>query len=243
MRRVRFIAFLALATSVLLPTNGIGQRVKPKNLDGKFNGQTRRFHFGFGLGYMETSLNYTMKPFSQRSDSVIGISAVPTPGFIIEPLAIFHIDNNWKIKASPLKFSLEDRLLKYTRVEDGEYVVEDHRVESTYISWPMSIKWRTNRINNWCAFLIGTAQYSLDLASNQDVNANGTSVFLKLNKTDYSGMLGGGFDFFLEYFKFGIELKYHRGFRNIHVPENNYLSNPIDKIYSQNWQLSFTFEG
>lgn len=237
------IGFILLTALLFAAFNGNAQRVKPKNLEGKFNGQSRRFHFGFGLGYMETSMSFNMKPFSERSDSVIGISAVPTPGFIIEPLAIFHIDNNWKIKASPLKFSLEDRLLQYTRIENGEYVVEDHRVESTYISWPLSIKWRTNRINNWCAYLIGTAQYSLDLASNQNVNANATDVFLKLKKTDYAGLIGGGFDFFLEYFKFGIELKYHRGFTNIHVPEDNYLSNPIDKIYSQNWQLSFTFEG
>ncbi|MDA8715491.1 hypothetical protein N9M27_06360, partial [Flavobacteriales bacterium] len=66
---------------------------------------------------------------------------------------------------------------------------------------------------------------------------------LKIKKPDYSFELGVGTDFFLQYFKFGLELKYSMGFPNALIQENNQWSRPIDSLRNQMWLFSITFEG
>ena len=76
----------------------------------------------------------------------------------------------------------------------------DKRVESTVIEIPLNFKFSINRIQNFATYFSLGAKYSIDMASNADVN-NSTNaladVVIKTNKYDYSYIIGGGFDFFL----------------------------------------------
>ena len=48
----------------------------------------------------------------------------------------------------------------------------------------------------------------IDMASNKDVDNETAALgdqIVKLKKTDFGIEVGGGFDFFLEYFKLGVE--------------------------------------
>ncbi len=233
----RLLAFFFLASMVL---SGSAQLDKPKNRSGDFSGKKRRFHFGFSLGYNRTSFFHELKPDFTFQDSLLGLGVKPTPGFNLNILSSLHIDNNWKLRFLP-GISFQDRQMLYKFVIDGEIETIEHRVESTYIDFPLLLKWRTNRINNWCVYLIGGGQFSVDMASRENVNTNEDVV--RIRKTDYAAQIGGGMDFFLPYFKFGVELKLSSGIPNILIPENNMLSDPISRLRSQVWLLSFTFEG
>ena len=57
------------------------------------------------------------------------------------------------------------------------------------------------------------------------------------------GQIGFGTDFYLEYFKFGVELKMSYGLKDYHVKEDNAFANPIEKLKSKMFLLSLTFEG
>ena len=57
------------------------------------------------------------------------------------------------------------------------------------------------------------------------------------------GDIGFGTDFYLEYFKFGIELKMSYGLNDIHIRESNAFSDPIEMLKTKMFLLSFTFEG
>ncbi|MDA0973735.1 MAG: PorT family protein, partial [Bacteroidetes bacterium] len=60
---------------------------------------------------------------------------------------------------------------------------------------------------------------------------------------DYLINAGGGFDFFLPYFKFGIEFKMAYGLNNLLIQDGTSFSTPIESLKSRNFVLSFTFEG
>jgi len=82
------------------------------------------------------------------------------------------------------------------------------------------------------------------MASQKDVNqALDDEVVIKLQRNDYSAEVGGGFDFFLPYFKFGIELKTALGIPNLLIDDDTRFSRPIESLRSKTWVLTFTFEG
>ena len=107
-------------------------------------------------------------------------------------------------------------------------------------------KFRTDRINNWAVYGITGLRFGIDMASDKDVNnlaASPEDQIVKLKKTDFGFEVGGGFDFFLEYFKFGLELKLGVGMMNIHLNEGTSFDTPIDYLRSKVWTFSMTFEG
>ena len=68
-------------------------------------------------------------------------------------------------------------------------------------------------------------------------------IIVKIGKNDWAYEVGGGFDFFLPYFKFGIELKQSFGLPNVLIQDNTEFSTPLHSLRSNVFMLSFTFEG
>jgi hypothetical protein len=119
-------------------------------------------------------------------------------------------------------------------------------VQPVFLDFPLLVKFRTNRINNFAAYVIGGGRFGLDMSSSEDVKNSSASLedqIVKTSRADYGLEVGGGMDFFLEYFKFGIELKLGLGLKNMLIQENLKFSSPIESLRSKVWSLSFTFEG
>jgi len=67
---------------------------------------------------------------------------------------------------------------------------------------------------------------------------------VKLARIDYGYQIGVGFDFFMEYFKFGIELKMYTGLPNLLVKDDKYVySSSVDKLTNKTFTISLFFEG
>ena len=117
------------------------------------------------------------------------------------------------------------------------------RISSTSLDFPLMFQFRTLRLNNFAAYVLIGGQYSIDLQSQQEASQNFVNPFIKMKKFDFQGQIGGGVEFFAEYFKFGMELKYSHGLRNSFIQDNTPVSNPIDQFYSKGWWFSLIFEG
>ncbi len=92
--------------------------------------------------------------------------------------------------------------------------------------------------------MLAGGKFSIDMATQKDVNqALDDEVVIKLQKYDYSVDVGGGADFFLPYFKFGIELKAGFGIPNLLIDDQTRFSLPVESLRSKVWVLTFTFEG
>lgn len=244
MLRPRSLLLLAL---VLVPflggTRAFGQArgVKTENLP---NFDLRRFHFGFLLSYNTSDFFMKLKPQAPFTDSVLVIDHVKQPGFNLGIVASLNMTKNLSLRFLPT-LSFQDRILAYQfRKSDGKIARFDKPVESTYLEFPLLLKMRSDRINNFAVYVIAGGKFSMDMASKKDVNNDiDEDIVVKLQRNDYSAEAGGGVDMFLPYFKFGIELKAGFGIPNMLVDDGTRFSTPLQSLRTKVWVLTFTFEG
>lgn len=236
-RSVFIIAFLITAQAVTAQRNS---RIVQENLP---NFDLRRFHFGFLLSYNTSDVFLKLKPGS-ITDSLLVLDHQKQPGFNLGIVASLNFDKNTSIRFLPT-LSFQERVLQYQfKRSDNRVVYFQKPIESTYLEFPVLLKYRSDRINNFAVYVIGGGKFAIDMASQKDVdNALDDDIVVKLKKYDYAAEAGGGFDFFLPYFKFGIELKACFGIPNLVIDDDTRFSTPIESIRSKAWVLTFTFEG
>lgn len=204
-------------------------------------------HFGFVLGYnkadayLDRNLNRT---FDQ--DSLLSLQTEARNGFNLGIISSLNLDPKFHIRFVPT-LSFQERWLNYTFATYPDTTeLWTKKIENVYLDFPLLFKFRTERVTNFAAYFIGGGRYGLDMSSNKDVNNSSASLkdqVVKQTKSDYGFEVGGGLDFFLQYFKFGIELKLGVGLKNTLIQENLKFSSPIERLRTKTWTLSFTFEG
>lgn len=216
-------------------------KYKPLNL-GKFD--KKQYHFGFLLGFNNATFHIDRKSQLDAQDSLLSVSSTNPPGFNLGIIASWNFTKNISVRFLPT-LSFEDRTLNYVfYAAPDSTVAYEKRVESTFIDFPINIKLRTNRLRNTAFYAVGGARYRINMQSEEDVNNQvADDIIVKTVSDDFVLEFGGGIDFFLQYFKFGIELKIATGIPNLLVPEDTQFANPIESLRSRTFLLTFTFEG
>lgn len=242
MDRKRLPLLLALLLAMAAPAMAQYQSgVKMQNLP---NFDLRRFHFGFLLSYNNSDFYIRKDPQAPFRDSLMVVQHLRQPGFNLGIVASYNMNSNLSVRFLP-GLSFQERILQYQfKKPDGRSAFFQKPVESTYLEFPLLLKLRTDRINNFAAYMITGGKYSIDMASQKDVDQTlDDEVVIKLARNDYSVEVGAGVDFFLTYFKFGIELKHGIGIPNILIDDGTRFSRPIESLRTKTWVLTFTFEG
>jgi hypothetical protein len=109
------------------------------------------------------------------------------------------------------------------------------------LEFPVHFKFKAERWGNFAPYLIAGGCYKYDLSAGK--SKNGEELPIKLLKHDPCAEWGGGFDFYLQYFKLSVELKYSLGFYNtLDKSLNNEYTNSINKLTSNAMILSLHFE-
>lgn len=221
------------------------------------------FHFGFVLG---ADLSYvTIRPIADLrthnfdstyipdilplpdSAKVLSITSNPAPGFVISIVSNMRLSDNFDLRFIP-SLTFGDRDLVYTiktyRKESESEMIIIKKIPSTYVNFPLEIKFKSDRYNNFRAYLIGGAQYTLDLASQakKREQRNSDQKIVKFNRDDIYLEAGVGFDFYNEWFKLGLEFKMMYGLFDQLKRENNLYTNSIQSLKSKIFQFSITFE-
>lgn len=237
-----------LLFAALLFLHGYSVFAQKDHVQNLRNFDNKPYHFGFILAYNSTDFYMDLYNNLPTSDSIVSVANLRQPGFDLGPLASLNFSKNFSLRFIPA-ISFQDRRLDYTfykfNTTTGKYEkpTESKRIESTYINLPVNFKLRTDRVNNFAAYAVVGYQYSFDMASQKDVINAGPNSIVKIKKTDQAWQVGGGLDFFLPYFKFGIELKLSHGLKNLLIQDNTRFTTPLDQLKSKVWLLSLTFEG
>lgn len=180
------------------------------------------------------------------SARVYGIEPAPIPGFSIGIVSNLRLGEFFDLRFLPgLQFG--ERKLTYSILlfnkGDSSLVTIPKNINSTFIDFPLYIKYKSKRDGNFRAFVTGGLSYKIDLASStKDKAENPSNVVVKLKKHDITGDLGVGFDFYTVYFKFAIELKMSYGLNDMIFREGNIYSDSMGKLSTKMFQISFTFE-
>lgn len=233
----KYITLLFFLTSTLL----MAQESKVKNLQ-RFD--QKKIHFGFSLGVNSAHMSVHRKPYNSLRDSLASIDVISQSGFNLGIVSEFHLHKYFGVRFVPtLVFG--QRNFDYKFVDPmGEVYIESEIVESTYLDFPILFKYRSARLNNFAAYFIAGGKYSIDLASNEDVdNRDIAESIVKLKKNTTSAEVGVGADFFLPYFKFAIELKMSYTLDDALIHDNTELSAPVEKMLPKMFFITFLFEG
>ncbi|GAB5418101.1 MAG: hypothetical protein Crog4KO_31810 [Crocinitomicaceae bacterium] len=234
-------AMRLLLVCLLISSYSFGQREKPKNY--------RRFdekllHFGFMLGgnTSDFTLFRELNAFDQYG--LTSLTNQSAPGGQLGIVMTMKVGTPVvRLRFIPT-LSFQERILNYTFMpNDSTSIMNQERISSTNLDFPLMWQFRTLRVNNFASYFLVGGQYSLDLQSQQDASQNFTDPFIKLNRHDFSAQLGVGVEFFAPYFKFGMEVKYQHGFRNAHIKDSAVIAQPIDRLYNKVWWFSLIFEG
>lgn len=218
------------------------------------------YHFGFILGINQ--MLFTVKPVQDLAfikwddpaefsdifvDSVFvyGVTSSPTPGFTIGILGNLRLGKSLDLRFIP-SLSFGERILNYEirAWEDGvsQRIETTKSITSTFVEFPLELKYKSKRLNNIRAYVLVGAAYSLDLAAQKKAQKSGSDVTVKINKNDLLLSAGAGFDFYTGYFKFGVQAKMSYGLNNLIKYEGNIYTNSLESLRSKVFLLSFTFE-
>jgi len=227
---------------LILPFLSFAQREKPMNYR-RFDEKV--FHFGVCLGGNSADFTVYQVPLAYEKYGVVSVTNLSQPGGHVGPLVTMKVGTPVvRLRFLPA-FSFQERVLKYEFIDDSYTgsVENIERIQSVNFDFPLMLQLRTMRINNFAAYALLGFQYSIDLQSQEDASQIVNDPFVKIKRNDFQGQVGGGIEFFTTYFKFGMELKYSQGVRNVLIQDGTTISKPIDELYNRVWTFSLIFEG
>ncbi|MCX7954953.1 MAG: PorT family protein [Bacteroidales bacterium] len=198
-------------------------------------------HFGMALGF--NWMDFTIHNSGEfwYLDSVYSVENIPQLGLNINIVSNYNFYPDFSLRFLP-GLNLGQRNLEYWVRKDTIMFTHTMKIESTFLDFPLLIQYKGKRLNNFRPYLIGGASIKIDLASQKRIREEEMPK-IRLKRYSYYYEIGFGCDFFLQYFKFAIELKYVVGLNNVIVPDNTQYTRAIEYMNSKMLMLSFTFEG
>ncbi len=172
------------------------------------------------------------------------------PGINIHAIANLRLAENFDLRALP-GISFGERFMYYVGLSDTINYPEgsNYKAESSYLEFPLLLKYKSKRLNNFRPYLIAGGNMRYDLAIKKEYDID--DQLIMLNPFNVYGEIGFGMDFYLTYFKFGTEIKYSFGLTNILrgsdrngelPPEFEKYTTAIKSITSHMVVISFHFE-
>lgn len=232
------------------------------------------YHFGFLIAFNEmcytvkTVEDYQNKPLppdywkwgqfdhdNTRYLYVYNVETKQTPGFTVGIIGSKRLGRYFDLRFIP-SLSFSERRLDYDLVLEGydgsKAPMSFYRsIGTTFVEFPLNIKYRSKRYNNIGAYVFGGFNPKLDLASQKDnkltyINAQGETVEfidnLVTKRFDLAGELGAGFDIYNQWFKMGIEVKMSYGMLDIVKADALIYTAPIEKLRNKMFQVSLLIE-
>ena len=211
----------------------------------------KRVRFGITLGANRSHFAFTHHPVFLQTiqnpplDSITVIESVNSTGVSLAWLVNIRLSNHFDVRTYPVNLTFTERNflynLSYPDVPAGESFITEKKTQSIYLSIPVQIKFSSDRINNFKAYMIAGGKIEYDLASN--AGAKKAEEQIKLKKFDYAAEVGLGFHFYFPMFVLTPEIKMSWGLGNLHSRDKNLkFSSTIDQINSRSIFFSLTVE-
>jgi len=203
---------------------------------------SKPYYFGITLAVNSARFHTEKHPRFLQDDSVYIADPKNSPGFALGLAATARLSNRFQLRFNPQLVFTERSIfykLKYPDI-DGTDVTK--KVESVIMSFPVHIKFQSDRIGNFRVYMFGGAKADIDMASN--ARAKRAEDLVKIKSKDY-GIEGGiGFNFFMSSFIFSPEIKISNGLGNIHSRDAALkYSSVFDRIQSRMIVFTIHLEG
>lgn len=200
------------------------------------------YYFGIMLGYNTSHYNISHHPnfLDQTINKRISdVESGNTGRIHLGIMANYQLSKKFDLRFYPLNLVFSEKKLDYLMKDNTG---ENQRAESIVMSFPLQIRLKSDRINNFRVYTLAGAKYDFDLASN--AGSRNTDNMLKIKKNDYGVEGGIGFQFFMPYFILSPEIKFSYGLANIHARDTELIfSNVVNRMNTRMLMFSLHFEG
>lgn len=238
-RKISFlkVIFLCLLIPALI-SNARAQDRKVQNIP-KYDKQT--VHFGFALGFTSPDFKLVPDPNFKTMDSVYDVESEAQLGFLLGIVSNLRLGDYFDLRFVPMLTFAQRNLLYTLNSGNSNLPPVIKKVESTFLDFPLMLKYKSARINNYRIYVLGGGKYSIDLVSQKDVTSNNKEP-VRLQPYDYGYEIGCGVDFYLMYFKFAVEIKMYNGINNLLVKDDFMYTRSLESLNSKIFYISLLFE-
>lgn len=215
-------------------------------------------HFGFTIGVNTLDFNIVnYNPIGDNPDFVFDPTekwpttdanirsdvATLIPGFTVGIVSSLRLSKDFNLRFLP-GLSFGERQITYNvpvidinNYEPAEY----YSIKSTFLDFPLLVKYKARRINNDRPYVIMGGAYR------QDISRTAQEDLVKLKGGGFYAEVGGGWDHYFPFFRFSTELKFSFGLNNqlgdLPAPvQKQYYAQSIKDLRSKIFTLSFHFE-
>jgi len=220
----------------------------------------KRIHFGFTLGYNMLDFNVVnYNPIGENPEFVpviwpgdpkqIDESSIVrsdlqslVPGFTVGIVSSLRLTEDLDLRFLP-GMSFGERKLTYNiPVYDinAYEPLQFYSIKSTFLDFPLLIKYKARRINNDRPFVIFGGAFR------QDISRTAKDDLVKLKSGGFYAEVGGGWDHYFPFFRFSVEGKFSFGLNDqlgaLPQQQRLYYSQSIKSLRSNIFTLSFHFE-
>ena len=203
-------------------------------------------HWGIQVGYTQSKFELRYNDDATLRETLQGTTSYYAPGFHIAVIGDMRLGDWLNLRLLP-GVTLVTREISYAWEPDylaSHRLAERSRnVESVYGDLPLEFKLRSVRYGNFRPYLMAGASYGFDFASLRKNRNQTNQSIIRLQASDLRYSMGVGFDVFLRYVKFAIEMKMTFGLLDLKVEDPDIYIRAFDYLNTRTFMLSFTFEG
>ena len=201
------------------------------------------YYFGLSLSAVYSRFHIEHNPSFLQQDTILVAEPVNSPGISMRLVGALNLSPRFELRFNPgLIFTARPIFYKLS-VRDIDYGYDIQKnVESIITTFPLSFKFKSDRIGNFRVYMLGGGKVDLDLASNARKRKADDQV--KIKKMSYGIEAGLGFNFYRKSVTISPELKISNGLNDLHDRnENLNYSRIIDRITSRMIIFTIHLEG
>ena len=229
--------FIIIGLILSLPVALFAQQEKVKNqpyVDNKL------FHLGFHVGLHAQDMILTHS--GANTNGEVWFAEIPSysPGFSVGVIGDMYLNPYFNLRFTPT-INFGDKKFVFNEQESGDEFRTS--VRSSYLTFPLSVKYSAMRLNNFRPYLVGGIYTAFDLGRKR-----GNPMLLK--GTDFGLEFGLGCNLYLPFFRLCPELKFSFGLLDLLEKDRSDLqgqetikySDALSKATSRMVTLTFNFE-
>jgi len=202
---------------------------------------SKLIHFGFSVGLHNSDLIFTHEKKSSVEASNIYVE-IPSSslGFNVSLLADLRLHRYINLRFQPsLYFSSREIVFR----DYATFETHKQELKSTYLSFPLLLKFSSERLKNVRPYVIAGGSCNIDL-----YRKKGEALLLK---PFWAGLeLGIGCTIYFQYFRFTPEIKFCLGLTDLLEKDRPDLTNPewgkytdaLSKVTARMFVITLTFE-
>jgi len=235
---------LIVITFLFISVTSVAQNMFGKNpYKNQQSFDTQKVHWGYFLGFntYNFKINYT-DVYETKFDSQ-EIHVNTSGGFNVGLVGNLRLTEYLDLRFEPGLYYGKKQLY-YPHLEGSGNLAKYRTVNSTYINFPLLLKFSALRTGNIRPYVVGGFSKSLNLGSNQDSKDDNYAGKFRMKKWTSNYELGIGIDLYFEHFKFSPSVRGVFGIGDELVRDRNVQSpwtGNIESMKTRAILVNFTF--